>query len=66
MPFLVGSPKQLGEVLYEKLHIGGAKKSSKTGAYTTDAQTLEALAAEGHDIAAKVLEWRQYTIIIYK
>lgn len=61
MPFSVGSPKQLGEVLYDKLQLGGAKKSSKTGAYTTDAQTLEALAEEGHEIAAKVLEWRQYS-----
>jgi DNA polymerase-1 len=51
----------LGEVLYDKLQLGGAKKSSKTGAYTTDAQTLEALAEEGHEIAAKVLEWRQYS-----
>ena len=61
MPFSVGSPKQLGEVLYDKLQLGGAKKSSKTGAYTTDAQTLELLAEEGHEIAAKVLEWRQYS-----
>lgn len=61
MPFSVGSPKQLGEVLYDKLQLGGAKKSSKTGAYITDAQTLEALAEEGHEIAAKVLEWRQYS-----
>ncbi|MBX9726249.1 MAG: DNA polymerase I [Rickettsiales bacterium] len=61
MPFSVGSPKQLGEVLYDKLQLGGAKKSSKTGAYTTDAQTLETLAEEGHAIAAKVLEWRQYS-----
>ncbi len=61
MPFSVGSPKQLGEVLYDKLQLGGAKKSNKTGAYTTDAQTLEQLAEEGHEIAAKVLEWRQYS-----
>ncbi|MFZ4541174.1 MAG: DNA polymerase I [Rickettsiales bacterium] len=61
MPFSVGSPKQLGEVLYDKLLLGGAKKSSKTGAYTTDAQTLETLAEEGHDIARKVLDWRQYS-----
>ena len=61
MPFSVGSPKQLGEVLYDKLQLGGAKKSSKTGAYTTDAQTLEALALEGHSIAQKVLDWRHYS-----
>lgn len=60
MPFSIGSPKQLGEVLYDKLQLGGGKKSAKTGAYTTDAGTLEALAEEGHEIARKVLDWRQY------
>ncbi len=58
MPFMVSSPKQLGEVLFEKLNIAGGKKSPKTGAYTTDAETLEALAEQGHAIAKKVLEWR--------
>ncbi|MCE3006615.1 MAG: DNA polymerase I [Rickettsiales bacterium] len=58
MPFAVGSPKQLGEVLYEKMQLAGGKKSAKSGAYTTDAETLEALAAQGHVIAEKVLEWR--------
>jgi DNA polymerase-1 len=61
MPFAVGSPKQLGEVLFDKMRLGGGKKSAKSGAYTTDAQTLEILAEEGHAIAAKVLEWRQYS-----
>lgn len=57
MEFSVGSPKQLGEVLYDKLQIEGGKKG-KTGAYTTDAETLEALAVDGHEIARKVLDWR--------
>lgn len=56
--FSVGSPKQLGEVLFEHMGLAGGKKSAKSGAYTTDAETLEALSAEGHDIADKVLEWR--------
>jgi DNA polymerase-1 len=56
--FSVASPKQLGEVLFEKLQLEGGRKSAKTGAYTTDAETLEALAAQGHQIAEKVLEWR--------
>ena len=60
MEFSVGSPKQLGEVLFDKMQLAGGKKSAKSGAYTTDASTLEALAEEGHEIAAKVLEWRQY------
>jgi DNA polymerase-1 len=58
--FSVGSPKQLGEVLFEKLQLPGGKKSSKSGAYTTDAETLESLAEQGHAIAQKVLEWRQF------
>jgi DNA polymerase-1 len=57
MEFSVASPKQLGEVLFDKLQLPGGKKSSKTGAYTTDAEALEALE---HPIAAKVLEWRQF------
>jgi len=61
MPFSIGSPKQLGEVLFDKLQLPGGKKSAKTGAYTTDAGTLEELAAAGHTIAAKVVEWRQYS-----
>ena len=55
--FSVGSPKQLGEVLFEKMGLSGGKKSSKSGAYTTDAETLEGV---DHPIAAKVLEWRQF------
>ncbi|MFZ4126164.1 MAG: DNA polymerase I, partial [Rickettsiales bacterium] len=58
MPFSIGSPKQLGEVLFDKLQLDGGKKSAKSGAYTTDAETLEILAADGHEIAQKVLDWR--------
>jgi DNA polymerase-1 len=57
----VGSPKQLGEVLFDKMQLGGGKKSAKSGAYTTDAATLETLAEEGHAIAQKVLDWRHYS-----
>ena len=55
--FNVGSPKQLGEILFDKMAIPGGKKG-KTGAYVTDADTLEDLAAE-HDLPARVLDWRQ-------
>lgn len=58
-PFNVGSPKQLGEVLYDEMGIGGGKKSSKSGAYSTGAEVLEELAAGGVEIAEKVLNWRQ-------
>jgi DNA polymerase-1 len=62
-PFTIGSPKQLGEILFEKLNLPSGRKSSKTGAWATDVTELERLAegenALGSEIAAKVLEWRQ-------
>jgi DNA polymerase-1 len=57
-PFNIASPKQLGEVLFEKLKLPGGEKT-KTGAYSTHSDVLEPLAAGGHDIAARVLDWRQ-------
>ena len=57
--FNVGSPKQLGEILFDKLQLPGGKKSAKTGAYTTDSDVLEELAESGHELPQKVLEWRQ-------
>lgn len=57
--FNVGSPKQLGEILFDKLGLPGGTKG-KTGAYSTDADVLETLAEAGHEIASKVLEWRQF------
>ena len=56
--FNIGSPKQLGEVLFEDLGLPGGKKG-KTGAYGTGADILEELAAQGHDLPAKVMDWRQ-------
>ena len=60
-PFGIGSPKQLGEVLFEKLGHKSGKKSSKTGAWATDVTELERLSADGVEIAGKVLEWRQHS-----
>ncbi|WP_347310880.1 DNA polymerase I [Defluviimonas sp. SAOS-178_SWC] len=56
--FNVGSPKQLGEILFDKMSLPGGEKG-KTGAYATGADVLEDLAAEGHDLPARVLDWRQ-------
>jgi DNA polymerase I len=56
--FNIASPKQLGEILFDKMGISGGKKG-KTGAYGTGADILEGLAAEGHDMPARVLDWRQ-------
>jgi len=56
--FTVGSPKQLGEILFDKLGYKGGKKG-KSGQYSTDVSVLEKLAAEGAAVARLVLEWRQ-------
>jgi len=56
--FNIGSPKQLGEILFDKMGIEGGKKG-KTGAYATGADVLEGLAAESHELPARVLDWRQ-------
>ncbi|SMX33649.1 DNA polymerase I [Maliponia aquimaris] len=55
--FNVGSPKQLGEILFDKMGIDGGKKG-KTGAYATGADILEDLATE-HELPRRVLDWRQ-------
>jgi DNA polymerase-1 len=56
--FTIGSPKQLGDILFEKLGYKGGRKG-KSGQYSTDQAILEGLAAQGAEVAAKVLEWRQ-------
>jgi DNA polymerase-1 len=56
--FNIGSPKQLGEVLYDRMGLAGGRRG-KTGAYATGADVLEELAALGHDLPARVLDWRQ-------
>ncbi len=56
--FNIGSPKQLGDILFGTFKLEGGRKT-KTGAWSTDADVLEELAAQGHDIAKKVLNWRQ-------
>jgi DNA polymerase-1 len=55
--FNVGSPKQLGEILFDEMGLEGGKKG-KTGAYATGADILEDLATE-HDLPGRVLDWRQ-------
>lgn len=57
-PFTIGSPKQLGEVLFDKLGYKGGKKG-KSGQYSTDQSVLETLAGQGAEVATLVLEWRQ-------
>lgn len=56
--FTIGSPKQLGEILFDKMGMTGGK-TGKTGAFSTSADVLEDLAAEGHDLPSRILDWRQ-------
>lgn len=56
--FNLGSPKQLGKVLFDEMRLEGGQKG-KSGAYATGADVLETLAADGHELPAKVLDWRQ-------
>ena len=55
--FNVGSPKQLGEILFDEMALPGGKKG-KTGAYATGVDVLEDLATE-HELPGLVLDWRQ-------
>ena len=55
--FNLGSPKQIGEILYEKLSIPGGKKTA-SGAWSTDANVLETLVSEGHELPKLLLQWR--------
>lgn len=55
--FNLGSPKQISEILFEKLGLPGGRKTAK-GAWSTKADVLEMLAADGHDLPRVILEWR--------
>ena len=57
-PLNPGSPKQLGDILFGKMSLPGAKKT-KTGAWSTSASVLEDLAEAGHVLPQKILDWRQ-------
>jgi DNA polymerase-1 len=58
--FNIGSPKQLGEILYNELKIAALKKTRK-GGFATSAAVLEDLAFRGHKLPRHVLDWRQLT-----
>ena len=57
-PINVGSPKQIGDIIFGKMGLPGGTRT-KTGAWSTSAQILEELAEQGHDFPKKILEWRQ-------
>lgn len=58
--FNIGSPKQLGDILFGKMGLSGGSKT-KTGQWSTSAQVLEDLAAEGAELPRKIVDWRQLT-----
>ena len=57
-PFNLGSPKQIGDVLFGEMGLPGGKKTA-TGAWGTDASVLDELAAQGHALPRVLLDWRQ-------
>jgi DNA polymerase-1 len=57
-PFNLGSPKQLGDVLFGDMGLPGGKKTA-TGVWSTDASVLETLKVQGHDLPRVILDWRQ-------
>lgn len=59
--FNLNSPGQMGKILFDKMGLKGSTKNAKTGSWSTEAAVLETLVDEGVEIAAKILEWRQYS-----
>jgi DNA polymerase I len=57
-PFNLGSPKALGEVLFDEMKLPGGRRMA-TGAWGTDVTVLQGLADQGHDLPARVIDWRQ-------
>ncbi|RLQ86933.1 DNA polymerase I [Notoacmeibacter ruber] len=58
--FNIGSPKQLGDILFGRMGLPGGSKT-KTGQWSTSARVLEDLAAEGHPLPRRIVDWRQLT-----
>lgn len=58
--FTIGSPKQLGDILFGRMGLPGGSKT-RTGQWSTSASVLEDLAAEGHELPRKIVDWRQLT-----
>ena len=57
-PFNLGSPKALGELLFDEMKLPGGRRTP-SGTWGTDVSVLQTLADEGHEIPAKLIEWRQ-------
>ncbi|QDH15605.1 DNA polymerase I [Oecophyllibacter saccharovorans] len=57
-PFNVGSPKQLGDILFGEMNLPGGKRT-RTGAWSTDSSVLDDLAEQGHELPVRIRDWRQ-------
>ncbi|MFZ5668295.1 MAG: DNA polymerase I [Pseudomonadota bacterium] len=57
-PFNLGSPKQIGDILFGEMALDGGRKTA-TGQWATDSDVLEGLAAKGHDLPRTLIDWRQ-------
>ena len=58
--FNIGSPKQLGEILFDEMKIDGGKRS-KNGSWQTSVEILENMSISGHEIADYILDWRHFS-----
>ena len=58
--FNIGSPKQLGEILFDEMKIDGGKRS-KNGSWQTSVEILENMSISGHEIADFILDWRHFS-----
>jgi DNA polymerase-1 len=57
--FNLGSPKVLGEILFDEMKLPGGKRMAASGTWATDVSVLQTLADQGHELPARIIEWRQ-------
>jgi DNA polymerase-1 len=57
--FNLGSPKVLGEILFDEMKLPGGKRMAASGTWATDVSVLQNLADQGHELPAKIIDWRQ-------
>ena len=58
-PFNLGSPKVLGEILFDEMKLPGGKRMTASGTWATDVSVLQSLADQGHELPARIIDWRQ-------